>query len=235
MSNTGKLSYKEMQELLPDYVFDRLSENEKTLFEQELERYPDLQQELSEVRSVFGRLNQMDFNKTLGDYTRNTSVKVKQRLSAKSKRSSYFGNSFKYLVPTAALIFIAYFVFFNFIKTKPEAEIAENQKIAPLLSEQEFSSIFTSNIDEDELINISQNLSMNCLGSDDIEEAIEDLASNDFFNDIMLSHLLSSDNDELEIDYSSTFYYEFINNISLIEENVFQIILKEIEDVEINL
>lgn len=127
MKKDKNFSYKQIQELLPDYVFNRISDEEKIKFEQELPKYSDLQDEIKEVKSVFAKLDKMDLDNTLSHYTRNTSVKVNNRLAAKKQKVPFFNNAVKYLIPTAALFFIAYFVFFNYNKPNSDSNQIDEQ------------------------------------------------------------------------------------------------------------
>ena len=42
MGNNTQFSRKEMEERLPDYVFDRLGDEERIQFEKSLPNYPDI-------------------------------------------------------------------------------------------------------------------------------------------------------------------------------------------------
>jgi len=234
MKKDNNFNYKQMQELLPDYVFNRISEEDKFKFEQELPKYSDLQDEIKEVKSVFSKLDKMDLDKTLAYYTRNTSAKVNNRLAAKKQKVPFFNNSLKYLIPTAALFFIGYFVFFNFNKPNIDSNQIDNQPKITFLSEKDTTALFDSSLTNEDYLELSLNYSTNHHSNDAIEYAIEDIASNEFFNDIILSHIILNIEGTEKIDYNHTYYYEFINNLNEINESTFQEILRELEDVKIN-
>ena len=233
MKKDKNFSYKQIQELLPDYVFNRISDEEKIKFEQELPKYSDLQDEIKEVKSVFAKLDKMDLDNTLSRYTRNTSVKVNNRLAAKKQKVPFFNNAVKYLIPTAALFFIGYFVFFNFNKSNIDSNQIENYQKITFLSEKDTTELFDSSMTNEDYLELSLIYSTNHQTYDAIEYAIEDIASNDFFNDIILTHIFSNNEEIEDIDYSQSYYYEFINNLNEIDETIFQEILKELEDVKI--
>jgi len=234
MKKDNNFNYKQMQELLPDYVFNRISEDDKFKFEQELPKYSDLQDEIKEVKSVFAKLDKMDLDKTLDNYSRNISVKVNNRLAAKKQKVPFFNNAVKYLIPTAALFFIGYFVFFNFNKPNIDSNQSEIYPKITFLSEKDTTALFDSSLTNEDYLELSLTYSTNHHSNDAIEYAIEDIASNDFFNDIILSHIISNNEETEEIDYNHTYYYEFINNLNEIDESTFQEILKELEDVKIS-
>ncbi|MCX7880316.1 MAG: hypothetical protein N2517_06620 [Ignavibacteria bacterium] len=78
-----KLTYKEIEELLPDYLFGRLGEEEKQVLEYSLSEYPDLQKEIEDVRKVFGRLEKMNIENYIERRTRNIPEKVNRKISQK--------------------------------------------------------------------------------------------------------------------------------------------------------
>jgi len=78
-----QLTRKEMEELLPDYIFKRLSKDETEAFEQNLLNFPDLVEEIEEVGKVFWKLEQMDIDGYLERKTRNIPVKVSNNLARK--------------------------------------------------------------------------------------------------------------------------------------------------------
>jgi hypothetical protein len=71
-----ELTYKEMQEWLPDYVFGRLHDEDRITFEQFLPQYPDLVDEIKQVNAVFHRIEAMELDKKIDYRTRNLSIKV---------------------------------------------------------------------------------------------------------------------------------------------------------------
>jgi len=233
MKKDDIFNYKQMQELLPDYIFNRISEKDKFKFEKELPKYTDLQDEIKEVKSIFAKLDKMDLDKTLAHYSRNTSVKVNNRLASKKQKMPFFNNTLKYLIPTAALFFIGYLVFFNFNKPNSEVIQIDKQPKISFLSEKDTTALFDSSLTNEDYLELSLTYSTNHHSNDAIEYAIEDIASNEFFNDIILTHILSNNEEIKDIDYNHTYYYEFINNLNEINESTFQELLKELEDVKI--
>ena len=107
--NNNKLNLNEMQDLLADYSFGKLSEFETQIFELNLPDYPELQKEIKEVKSVFERFESIDFDKIVSDNTRNLSIKVNNRLERRKRFSFYAFN--KFAIPSVlalALIYIAF-------------------------------------------------------------------------------------------------------------------------------
>ena len=107
----NKLTYREMEEFLPDYVFGRISTEDKIKFEEQLPQYPDLQDEIKQVKAVFHKIENMNFDKVIFRRTRNLSVKVNDRLENKKARRGKFSLVNRYLVPTFGLALILLLIF----------------------------------------------------------------------------------------------------------------------------
>ncbi|GAB1373006.1 hypothetical protein MASR1M45_30700 [Candidatus Kapaibacterium sp.] len=103
------ISKKQLEGQLPDYVFDRLSDTEKAVFESEINNHPDLLNEINEVRRVFSQVDKMDFEKIINDKTRNTIVKVNKRLSNQSSKSG-MSLLLRYAIPVAVSIAVLIFI-----------------------------------------------------------------------------------------------------------------------------
>lgn len=97
------LTKSELEQLLPDYAFGKSSEDEIRLIELSLPHYPDLQQELTDIHSAFARIDTTELNTQLEQRTRNLSLKVHQRMQAKTY---LFSRSFWYqtALPAVALL-----------------------------------------------------------------------------------------------------------------------------------
>lgn len=78
----GKLSHKEVEAMLPDYLFNRLTEQEKSDFEVAILHYPDIEKELEEGKELFARIEQIDYKQVLNDKTQYLPDRVVARLQA---------------------------------------------------------------------------------------------------------------------------------------------------------
>jgi len=122
------LDYKSMQELLPDYVFKRLSEEDILKFEQSLPNFPDLQYEIAEVRAVFYKVERMNFDDNIEYKTRNMSVKVINRINSRKSLESVNRRILKFLVPTLTLAVADYFfIDSNLFKSDNEFKILQDK------------------------------------------------------------------------------------------------------------
>lgn len=84
MNKNFTFSYEQVQELLPDYAFGRLDKENSIIFENSIELYPDLKQELNDVREVFSKAEMMEYDQLLSDRSKNISVKVNNRFNQSS-------------------------------------------------------------------------------------------------------------------------------------------------------
>lgn len=104
------LTLKEMQELLPDYVFGKLENSSKEVFEQNLPAYPEIQKEARDAKAVFAKFASTDIDAAFRSHTRNLSIKVNSRLEHKSRKHRS-GGIMKYAIPVACVIAVATFMF----------------------------------------------------------------------------------------------------------------------------
>lgn len=231
-THNNYLSYREMQELLPDYAFGRISDEDKIKFETTLPLYPDLEQEIKDVRAVFSRVEKMDFNAKVSSHTRNLSVKVNDRLAKKTKRKS----PVRRLVPVFGML-VAAIVILNIWGGKEEnSPIAENQS-EPLyfdnLIDKEAETLILSSIDEDELIHTSEiNPTANTVN---ITEGmiVEEEELDDLFGE-MLAELDGLENIDFSFNETGTYFdIDFIDEIGSLETSEINDLIEDLENVKI--
>jgi hypothetical protein len=109
---TNQKLYKELQGMMPDYIFDNLTSEQKHYFEENYTNFPDLIEEVNEARGVFDRFDKMEFDRKIAAKTRNLSVKVNQRrqleMTERQKRTRFF---MRYLAPSMSLAIVAFLMF----------------------------------------------------------------------------------------------------------------------------
>lgn len=110
--------YHKLQELLPDYVFGTISEEDKIFFEAHYLDYPDLIQEVKDAKAFFTRLEKMDFKRILADHTRNVSVGVNERLDKSRVRNKRMPFVSKILFPSVGLLVVVFFAWNLFFSQK---------------------------------------------------------------------------------------------------------------------
>jgi hypothetical protein len=237
MKEQKKLGLEEMQELFCDYAFNRLAEEDRILFEQNLIDFPELQQELVEVSQVFNKVESVDFDKKISSHTRNLSVKVNEKLSGKSKLSGNSGFIKKYLVPSLGLVIITFIIFSGKLNLTND-NVTENKSKSPNienftgLTSAEVKSLFD---DESEIIDVASNLS-NGLNP----KALEQFS---FFADVLeesyntdLNGFVNTDDysDNRANYLNSSTQYQLFNQLENLDEDEFQKLLEELENADFN-
>ncbi len=221
------LTYDEMQDLLADYIFNRVSEADKVLFEKSLPNYEDIQKEIADVRAVFNRMEKMDIDKKISKHTRNLSVKVNNRL-ASNPRSRRFRLVNKYLIPTFGVaVIIVLFMTHDF-----------NQKENTHLAHKTFTTQNFIKFDENDFKNLNTaELSDNLLYSDKNylaelnSEGINskyDETINEFFSESDLNKI----NNMKDLGFNSQ--YDLFSPISSLDEDDIQYLLEEIQNAKFN-
>lgn len=106
---------KEMEENLPDYIFNRLSPDNIIKFEQSLPDYPDLIEEIKQVRVVFEKLEKIDFDKVAFDKLSDLPTRVNARLNKNINQQKIYSRKGKYLVPALAAAVLLALALPNFL------------------------------------------------------------------------------------------------------------------------
>ncbi len=84
--NNAHYTREEVEGMLPDYVFGRLTDAETRIFEETIEFFPELRSEIDDARALFEKIENMDFPAEIDQRTRNLSVKVNERLQRETDR-----------------------------------------------------------------------------------------------------------------------------------------------------
>ncbi len=237
MDTNKKFGYKKMQELLPDYAFDRISEEDREIFESTLPDFPDLIKEIRDVRNVFGRVETMNLEDRISGRTRNLSVKVQSRLRKESLVSPYFKLITKFVVPVAGLLLLGLLLFGDYI-FYPE-NINGTQKIAQAEYEPVFdldpssaSIILDRDVSDSVFIEITNDLNIAApiLDENDLAEAYndEDFSIEEIINQILSDDILS-ENSYISGSYSRN-YTSLLDELENLPEDEFQTLLEEIEN-----
>ncbi len=207
------LNEKQMEEMLPDYLFGKLDANTAEIFKNNLSNFPSIEKEYKAAKEVFQRIEELDINKAFDKKAMNLSVRVNNRLnkkSYKSKKYSFFG----YAVPIATVITML-IVFFNTNRNTdnvPQPQVAKNSinqvMNQPMITVEELTEI----IDED--LNYTDSLEIN---SQDIKNQTDEL------------------NAELEVVQMDLYSYDLsesalIDELEQLDESEFQLILNDIKD-----
>lgn len=104
------ITEKQMQELLPDYLFGRLGEDEAQVFRENLPNFPQIEKELFDAQKVFNKVNEIDIDRIFGKPSINLSKNLDNSFKKSFKRSTN-PVFLRYAIPFAAVI--AVFMMFN--------------------------------------------------------------------------------------------------------------------------
>ena len=221
-----KLDLHRMQELLPDYVFGKLDNEEKALFEHNLQYYPEIKQEADDAKRVFQRFEQMDVDAFLNSKTKNTSVRVHRKLENRPKRFGKFA-MVKYYLPIAAAIALIYAVYNRSDETKSisKQEIAMH-KTKEFVSVNDVNIIIDSTSSRLEITETTEVIINNNKGV--FSDIIPDTETANNLSDQLLSQELAKiDGDELIITDNSNI--NLLSGLEELDETQFQTFLKELK------
>lgn len=220
------LTYEEMQDLLVDYVFNRISKEDKELFDISLHNYKDIQKEVADVRTVFSRLDKMDIDKKVSQHTRNLSVKVNQRMASNNK-SKRFRMINKYLIPTFGLaVIIILFMTHDF-----------NIKDSTKLNKKTAVSQYFIKFDENDFIKLDDvDISNNLIYSDDYLPEFSSEELNNNYNETLKEYFSDGELDKIKslksIGFNSQF--DMLEQLYSLDEDNIQLLLQEIQDAKFN-
>lgn len=98
------LPREEVENLLPDYAFGQLTDEDKVKFEAALPAYPDLAQELLLIRESFEEVDkeQEAEAKVVSQRLKNLTVHVQERLHLERERRAHRLRLFRFFVPALA-------------------------------------------------------------------------------------------------------------------------------------
>jgi hypothetical protein len=204
----NKMTYSEIEGLIPDYVLDRLDSKTKLNFEASILEYNDLLQEVENAKETFELFDKFDLKATIKQESKNLGVKVQEKRSKKSIKSPLLTYLPKYVYPSIGLLVIIYFFFFSemSIFNKKESQY----------------SIFRDNevIESFDEANVLDYLVEPSYYSSDLE----------FINEEDLYLIDLEDLNEETYHYDKFHYDEYLNTLN---EKEFNIILKELKDEKI--
>lgn len=236
--NKKILTSKEMEEMLPDYVFGRLSGDEADSFEYSLQYYPEYQEEVKQVREVFQKLDATDFNNEVNSRSKNLSVKFNYKLEKGSQRR--FSGSYvtRIVMPTLGLAaIVTYFIITG---------INPRQNVNPVQGTQKSISsgpmffkpadamlLIDSTVDNNEIRGMVANpgASVNERISNTIPQNNED-EINDLYNDMFADNIKNLDSKTLHKIFEANGIHlnDMMEDLNNIDETDFQIILKALEN-----
>lgn len=186
-----ELNRDEMLELITDYAFGRLSANEASIFESNLNKYPELKEEIIEIRNAFSKVNKEKLINELENKTSNLPYLVKQKQYALNGNINLRKNILKLSLPI--IIVVGFF----FVMRQIELNDIERDNKLPetLLSVEEANIIF-----------------------ENVDVSYYDPYQNDFYLENCVEEIEDINTDIIN-NTSSTTIYNYINEISETEFN----------------
>lgn len=137
-----ELEKDEMLDLITDYAFGRLSEYEAAIFESNLIKFPELKDEIIDIRNAFSKVKKEKLLNELDNKTANMPYFVKQKQYANKGNSNLRKNILKLSLPI--IVIVGFFIVMRQIEFKD----IEKDHILPetILSAKEANIIF-ENVD----------------------------------------------------------------------------------------
>lgn len=233
------LTENEMYDLLADYAFDRISEEDKIKFEANLSNFPEVEKELAQVQKVVYRLDAMKIDEHLSKKTRNIPYLVADKLERRRQKSFHFYKLFRIAVPAFTMIFIVGFSFWMFNNHEISNPTKVN-KIPPktqVFTEADAYMIIDSNAVSTGISELSEELAENHLNNQttviDADDSLLETVSYQMMGDKLITDV-SYDEDFCLYNSLNSDYYSILNEIDEIDEVQFQTFLKEIKNEKAN-
>ncbi len=205
---TSILSREEVEGSLADFAFGQIEETRHLAMERALPHYPDLQEELEQIRTVFARFDKMEFKADLSLRARSLSVHVHENLARQRERNGMRNHSLKRLLPFGVFAILATLVLppfdiLNYFSDKAATQVSV--ATAPDRSSDRSAQTTPGIIDLDGL----DELIVTTLAQDDLPGMSRELAATALVNGT------SFQNDILENESSLTLFddTEFDDNL----------------------
>jgi hypothetical protein len=233
MNDSNKYNHYQMQERLPDFVFDRLPADEKIIFNNSLPDFHDIEIEIENIRAVFSRVEKMNFDNLIEQKTRNLSVKVNRRLK-QPIRARYTVFALRYIVPGLSLLLLALFMFNN-SRIISNKELINADKMH-ILMPSDANSLIDSSVSADQVMEASASMpsmavenSVRNLFNPEVS-ADENELSDALIDEIFPDGMNSGDIENTHVNQTDQDILPMINSLDDIE---YQNILKEFENAKI--
>ena len=208
---TNPEKYK-MQCMLPDYVFNKLREQEKTEFEKALSKYPDIQEEVNDAKALFYHIEKFDYKKMMYDKSQYLPDRVVARLKRRNAWHKEWKPKWRRVIAMAvgAAAILIYFHFNN----------EDVSQIADSLQFENETAFFADS--EIEMIAGLQDIFL--LNDDaDLQEVYDNYIST--INDAVIETIQSGSAISLNLDNDYMYFLEELENI---DEEFLQAILNQL-------
>ncbi|MFH1049750.1 MAG: hypothetical protein V1779_02330 [bacterium] len=244
MKNNEKneiLSFQDMQDLLCDYVFEKLNDEKRQAFENSLFKYPDLINEIDEIKQAFANFQQKNLDRKISAYTRNLSVKVNQKLSEQRRLTYKLQWLYKYLIPVSgiAVIFliVSYFNLFENDQTLNPNSLMKKNVAFTGITQSDIDSLFNNDNDTiNYLTEIGKLIPAATQSQSDLLAKLDEnnlgVTLKEVYDDI-LSELILQEGINIS-KFGNIKQYDLFKNFENLEEEDIENILKELENADFN-
>jgi hypothetical protein len=219
----NEMTKKQLEEALPDYLFGAMKDSDKADFEQAIVQYPDLVQELNEAKALFDRIDKTDFDNAISSKTRNMSVKVNRKMAANHRHLKRFNLITRFVLPAAAVVLIMFYTLFISNDASDTIIDMQKQSLTSNLDLDEIAVILSESESED-IDEVTMNTTFNHINFPDVySDIIEEMYYEEMYKYIdQISNYIGSN-----FSYNNDLY----SNFEYFEEEEFQDLLKELENV----
>lgn len=230
------LSLIEMQDLFCDYVFNKLSEQDRLKFEESLPNYPEMKKDIENVYTSFDLIEKRKLDNIISNHTRNISVKVNEKLYNQSNFDYAFNRLIKYLIPIGGLavivIIITYFNFFN-----NNIPLQNDNNTFSKITDKEINQLISDGITKENFLPTLNKL--NYLPIHSNTDTYLNYSSVELINDLesIYQQLFSEQvlNDKITFTkFENTKQYDLFNKIENLDEDEIEQLLKELENEDFN-
>lgn len=215
---------KKLYEMLPDYIFDSLDCSDKAFFEMHYHDFPEIESEVREGKILFSRMSSMNFDRVLGDHTRNISVKVLDKMEKYDRKNYGFSVIPKVILPSVGLVAILLIMLVPSILDFVDKEVVIDREAVAKIQNIKIEET----IEDDELNVVSKTI--NNLNSISIDDDEINSYLDDEFDEIVDKVYSSSPG--LFWGNGANSNVAIMNEINKLSEDEFQEILEELEKNE---
>ena len=229
IKNTTPEKYK-LQCMLPDYVFNKLTEQEQIEFEQAVTNYPDLEKEVKDAKALFDHIEKFDYKRMMYDKTQYLPDRVVANLEKQNKLYNPYSPSWKKLIAAGvfATIVLVYFYFANNNTTQIENVITQHntpefftESEKDIIAEIDYATLYEI---DDTPIYLQEIL----LNNDDID--LQELDDYYFYTMNMGTKEIMQSYGTISTDATTDYMY-LMEELENIDESDFQMILNRIENL----
>lgn len=229
MDKIKKYNRKELEERLPAYIFGELNDVEKQIFDNSVAEFPDLKDEITQVRRTFDLLERIDYDKVLFDKTKDLPTRVVREINKTNYQSSKLFIPLRFIIPalvTAAILFVA-------IKTGLVKEYwlqIEHKNEITKIQEDKIDKVINQLLADKEMVEaITQSTDLQLVGDERFIE-IDDIELEKFYEDFIFNinwYYNSANIPNIET------YATINNHLEEINEDIFLQIMEDLKNAKL--